>query len=125
MCCFHQGLGLMVSDDDTAFHGEFSDDWTVNGKVESISVCFYLCALTVCLSRCLAIFVHKVILKKISYTFITPPPFLLLQGVLSLANGDCLEGLFSGEWTGGLKVTGTYTKPAVDEPESKESNSLL
>lgn len=26
------GLGLLVSDDDTAFHGEFSDDWTVNGK---------------------------------------------------------------------------------------------
>uniref|UniRef100_A0A4W6DJM0 Alsin Rho guanine nucleotide exchange factor ALS2 n=1 Tax=Lates calcarifer TaxID=8187 RepID=A0A4W6DJM0_LATCA len=28
------GPGLLVSDDDTAFHGEFSDDWTVNGKVE-------------------------------------------------------------------------------------------
>uniref|UniRef100_A0A3Q3KU11 Alsin Rho guanine nucleotide exchange factor ALS2 a n=1 Tax=Labrus bergylta TaxID=56723 RepID=A0A3Q3KU11_9LABR len=28
------GQGLLVSDDDTALHGEFSDDWTVNGKVE-------------------------------------------------------------------------------------------
>ena len=28
-----QGPGLLVSDDDTALHGEFSDDWTVNGKV--------------------------------------------------------------------------------------------
>ncbi|XP_070770301.1 alsin-like [Enoplosus armatus] len=72
------GLGLLVSDDDTAFHGEFSDDWNANGK-----------------------------------------------GVLSLPNGDCLEGLFSGEWTAGLKVVGTYTKPAVDEPENKERNSLL
>ncbi|XP_041806349.1 alsin-like isoform X4 [Chelmon rostratus] len=72
------GPGLLVSDDDTALHGEFSDDWTVNGK-----------------------------------------------GVLSLANGDCLEGQFSGEWTAGLKVVGTYTKPVVDEPESKDRSSVL
>ncbi|XP_056284994.1 alsin-like isoform X1 [Pseudoliparis swirei] len=26
------GPGLLVSDDDTALHGEFSDDWTVDGK---------------------------------------------------------------------------------------------
>ncbi|XP_072301246.1 alsin-like isoform X3 [Eucyclogobius newberryi] len=26
------GSGLLVSDDDTTFHGEFSDDWTINGK---------------------------------------------------------------------------------------------
>ncbi|XP_045909587.1 alsin-like isoform X3 [Micropterus dolomieu] len=72
------GPGLLVADDDTAFHGEFSDDWIANGK-----------------------------------------------GVLSLANGDCLEGLFSGEWTTGLKVVGTYTKPAIDDPENKEKNLLL
>nr|XP_020470120.1 alsin-like [Monopterus albus] len=72
------GLGLLVSDDDTAFHGEFSDDWTVSGK-----------------------------------------------GVLSLTNGDCLEGLFSGDWSTGLKVIGTYTKPAIDEPDSRERNNLL
>lgn len=28
-----QGSGLLMSDDDTAFHGEFSDDWVVNGRV--------------------------------------------------------------------------------------------
>ncbi|KAM4731264.1 alsin-like isoform 2-T2 [Anableps anableps] len=67
------GSGLLVSDDDTVFHGEFSDNWTVNGK-----------------------------------------------GVLTLANGDCLEGLFSGEWRTGLKVVGTYVKPAVDGYENKE-----
>ncbi|XP_029314929.1 alsin-like isoform X3 [Cottoperca gobio] len=72
------GAGLLVSDDDTALHGEFCDDWTVNGK-----------------------------------------------GVLSLSNGDCLEGLFSGEWTAGLKVVGTYSKPAAEEPENKERNRLL
>ncbi|XP_029980633.1 alsin-like isoform X2 [Sphaeramia orbicularis] len=72
------GPGLLVSDDDTAFHAEFSDDWTVNGK-----------------------------------------------GVLTLANGDCLDGLFSGEWNTGLKVVGTYIKPVVDETENKDRNSLL
>lgn len=41
MGVFYQGPGLLVSDDDTAFHGEFSDDWTVNGKVE-------LCLLFIC-----------------------------------------------------------------------------
>uniref|UniRef100_A0AAQ4QXW3 Alsin Rho guanine nucleotide exchange factor ALS2 a n=1 Tax=Gasterosteus aculeatus aculeatus TaxID=481459 RepID=A0AAQ4QXW3_GASAC len=60
------GPGLLVSDDDTALHGEFSEDWMVNGK-----------------------------------------------GVLSLANGDSLEGMFSGEWTTGLKVVGTYFKPSA------------
>lgn len=71
------GSGLLVSDDDTTFHGEFSDDWTINGK-----------------------------------------------GLLHLANGDFVDGDFSGEWAS-LKVIGTYTKPAVDEPESKERNNLL
>uniref|UniRef100_A0A669CCL0 Alsin Rho guanine nucleotide exchange factor ALS2 n=1 Tax=Oreochromis niloticus TaxID=8128 RepID=A0A669CCL0_ORENI len=26
------GLGLLMSDDDTVFHGEFTDDWTISGK---------------------------------------------------------------------------------------------
>ncbi|XP_068185150.1 alsin-like isoform X2 [Antennarius striatus] len=72
------GPGLVVSDDDTALHGEFSDDWIINGK-----------------------------------------------GVLALSNGDYLEGLFSGEWTTGLKVVGTYTKPVGDEPEIRDRNILL
>ncbi|KAM3862238.1 alsin-like [Diretmus argenteus] len=72
------GPGLLVSEDDTAFHGEFSEDWTVSGK-----------------------------------------------GILSLANGDSIEGVFNGEWTAGLKVMGTYTKPALDQPESKDRPSLL
>ncbi|KAK7904907.1 hypothetical protein WMY93_017514 [Mugilogobius chulae] len=71
------GSGLLVSDDDTTFHGEFSDDWTINGK-----------------------------------------------GLLHLANGDFLDGEFSGEWSS-LKVTGTYTKPTMDEPVNKERNNSL
>lgn len=50
---------------------------------------------------------------------------LLLQGVLLLTNGDCLEGLFNGEWTSGLKVAGTYTKPSTDEPVNKERTNML
>lgn len=50
---------------------------------------------------------------------------LPLQGVLSLANGDSLEGMFSGEWTTGLKVVGTYFKPSAGEPEHKERSGLL
>ncbi|KAG7502317.1 alsin-like isoform X2 [Solea senegalensis] len=72
------GPGLLMSDDDTAFNGEFCDDWTINGK-----------------------------------------------GVLSLVNGDCLDGMFSGEWNTGLKVVGTYTKPATDEPENKARRGLF
>ncbi|XP_024919902.1 alsin-like isoform X5 [Cynoglossus semilaevis] len=48
-----------------------------------------------------------------------------LQGVLSLVNGDCLDGLFSGEWNTGLKVVATYSKPAVDEPDNKDRNRLF
>lgn len=28
-----QGSGILVSEDDTTYEGEFSDDWTLNGKV--------------------------------------------------------------------------------------------
>lgn len=28
-----QGTGILVSEDDTTYEGEFSDDWTLNGKV--------------------------------------------------------------------------------------------
>ncbi|XP_017279385.1 alsin isoform X2 [Kryptolebias marmoratus] len=71
------GPGLLVSEDDTVFHGEFSDDWTVSGK-----------------------------------------------GVLTLTNGDSLDGLFTGEWRTGLKVVGTYTKPAADECDNKGGDVL-
>ncbi|XP_029935895.1 alsin-like isoform X2 [Myripristis murdjan] len=67
------GPGLLLADDDTVFHGEFCEDWSVSGK-----------------------------------------------GVLSLVNGDWLEGVFTGEWAAGLKVVGIFTKAAPCEPESRE-----
>ncbi len=57
VCVFYQGPGLLVSDDDTALHGEFSDDWTVNGKVESISV--YILSVSVCHLCSQTMFVYK------------------------------------------------------------------
>lgn len=47
------------------------------------------------------------------------------QGALSLANGDSVEGLFNGDWTSGLKVVGTYTKPTNDEPGISDRESQL
>ncbi|XP_028292919.1 alsin-like isoform X2 [Gouania willdenowi] len=71
------GPGLLISEDDTVFHGDFCDDWTVNGK-----------------------------------------------GVLSFPNGDCLDGVFSGEWSTGLKVAGVYTKQNLTQHENKKKRSL-
>lgn len=119
-----------MSDDDTVFHGEFTDDWTISGKVEVISA---LClGLGVCKGLILIVFktliylfflfitvVTNNTLKQVS--FFTP---LLLQGILTMPNGDSLDGQFSGEWSSGLKVVGTYTKPGIVEPPNKEKNGL-
>ncbi|XP_077584361.1 alsin-like [Stigmatopora nigra] len=72
------GPGLLVSDDDTAFHGELSEDWTINGK-----------------------------------------------GILSLANGDTIDGHFSGEWGGCLKLDGIYTRLTGDEMDDKERKNFF
>lgn len=32
-CFFTQGNGVLLSEDDTIYEGEFSDDWTLSGKV--------------------------------------------------------------------------------------------
>ncbi|CAI9597432.1 unnamed protein product [Staurois parvus] len=71
------GCGVLLSEDDTVYEGEFSDDWTLNGK-----------------------------------------------GVLRMSNGDCIEGVFSGEWGSGIKVNGTYIKPSIYEGEKEETKTL-
>lgn len=30
-----QGSGILLSEDDTTYEGDFSEDWTLNGKVTS------------------------------------------------------------------------------------------
>ncbi|KAM5151552.1 alsin [Mantella aurantiaca] len=72
------GCGILLSEDDTVYEGEFSDDWTLNGK-----------------------------------------------GVLRMSNGDCIEGVFGGEWGSGIKVSGTYIKPSIFEGEKEETKALL
>ncbi|KAM4626097.1 alsin [Discoglossus pictus] len=71
------GCGVLLSEDDTVYEGEFSDDWTLNGK-----------------------------------------------GLLTMPNGDCIEGLFSGDWGSGIKVTGTYSKPCLYDGEKEAARNL-
>ncbi|XP_030642141.1 alsin [Chanos chanos] len=68
------GSGLLLSDDDAVLEGEFSEDWTLNGR-----------------------------------------------GVLSMPNGDSLDGIFVGEWRTGLKVAGTFIKTNLYGMEKKET----
>lgn len=42
-----------------------------------------------------------------------------------MANGDTMEGLFSGDWISGLKVVGTYTKPTNDVPGISDRENQL
>lgn len=44
------------------------------------------------------------------------------QGVLTMANGDYLEGSFSGEWGSGLKVTGSYFKPHLFDADKDKTH---
>ncbi|XP_051478900.1 alsin isoform X4 [Apus apus] len=47
------------------------------------------------------------------------------KGTLTLPNGDYIEGLFSGEWGSGIKITGTYFKPSLYENEKDKPKALL
>lgn len=38
-CFFIQGNGVLLSEDDTIYEGEFSDDWTLSGKVGNNFLC--------------------------------------------------------------------------------------
>uniref|UniRef100_A0A8B9GI58 Alsin Rho guanine nucleotide exchange factor ALS2 n=1 Tax=Amazona collaria TaxID=241587 RepID=A0A8B9GI58_9PSIT len=46
------------------------------------------------------------------------------KGTLTLPNGDYIEGLFSGEWGSGIKITGTYFKPSLYENEKDKPKAL-
>lgn len=58
-----------MSDDDTVFHGEFTDDWTISGKVEVISA---LClGLGVCKGLILIVFKPLIYLFFLFTTVVT------------------------------------------------------
>uniref|UniRef100_A0A8P4G9B9 Alsin Rho guanine nucleotide exchange factor ALS2 b n=1 Tax=Dicentrarchus labrax TaxID=13489 RepID=A0A8P4G9B9_DICLA len=46
------------------------------------------------------------------------------KGVLTMANGDYLEGSFSGEWGSGLKVAGSYFKPHLFDTDKDKTRPL-
>ncbi|XP_054064557.1 alsin isoform X2 [Rissa tridactyla] len=46
------------------------------------------------------------------------------KGTLTLPNGDYIEGIFSGEWGSGIKITGTYFKPSLYENEKDKPKAL-
>uniref|UniRef100_A0A8D3E8B5 Alsin Rho guanine nucleotide exchange factor ALS2 n=1 Tax=Scophthalmus maximus TaxID=52904 RepID=A0A8D3E8B5_SCOMX len=46
------------------------------------------------------------------------------KGVLTMANGDFLEGSFGGEWGSGLKVTGSYFKPHLFDSDKDKTHVL-
>ncbi|XP_003227382.2 alsin [Anolis carolinensis] len=46
------------------------------------------------------------------------------KGTLILPNGDTIEGSFSGEWGSGIKITGTYFKPTLYDPEKERPKRL-
>ncbi|XP_078099408.1 alsin isoform X1 [Sander vitreus] len=47
------------------------------------------------------------------------------KGVLTMANGDYLEGSFNGEWGSGLKVAGSYFKPHLFLDTDKDKTSAV
>ncbi|KAM7365714.1 hypothetical protein PAMP_016627 [Pampus punctatissimus] len=46
------------------------------------------------------------------------------KGVLTMANGDYLDGSFSGEWGSGLKVTGSYFKPHLFDTDKEKTHAV-
>ncbi|XP_042369074.1 alsin [Plectropomus leopardus] len=46
------------------------------------------------------------------------------KGVLTMANGDYLEGSFNGEWGSGLKVAGSYFKPHLFDSDKDKTRAV-
>uniref|UniRef100_A0A3Q4MSH2 Alsin Rho guanine nucleotide exchange factor ALS2 b n=1 Tax=Neolamprologus brichardi TaxID=32507 RepID=A0A3Q4MSH2_NEOBR len=46
------------------------------------------------------------------------------KGVLTMPNGDYLEGSFNGEWGSGLKVTGSYFKPHLFDTDKDKTQAI-
>lgn len=47
------------------------------------------------------------------------------KGVLSLSNGDSIQGSFCGVWSEGIKVSGVYQKAVADEQCTSDVDSLI
>jgi len=49
---------------------------------------------------------------------------LFLQGMLTMPNGDYIEGSFSGVWGTGLKMSGSYYKPSLYDSDKEKAHAL-
>uniref|UniRef100_A0A8C5PPW7 Alsin Rho guanine nucleotide exchange factor ALS2 n=1 Tax=Leptobrachium leishanense TaxID=445787 RepID=A0A8C5PPW7_9ANUR len=47
------------------------------------------------------------------------------KGLLTMSNGDCIEGVFVGIWGSGIKVNGTYLKPTLYDGEIENKSLKL
>ncbi|XP_049267641.1 alsin isoform X2 [Rhipicephalus sanguineus] len=47
------------------------------------------------------------------------------KGVLSLSNGDTIQGSFCGVWSEGIKISGIYQKAVADEHSTSDVDSLI
>lgn len=47
------------------------------------------------------------------------------KGVLSLSNGDTIQGSFCGVWSEGIKISGVYQKAVADEHSISDVDSLV
>lgn len=108
--CLMQGTGVLLSEDDTVYEGEFSDNWTLNGKV----VIFVFRG---------ACFPTEELFIMSEFTVFTCS-LSSSKGTLALPNGDYIEGTFSGEWGSGIKITGTYFKPSLYDHEKDRPKAL-
>ncbi len=50
--------------------------------------------------------------------------YLFLQGVLTMPNGDYIEGSFSGVWGTGLKMSGSYYKSNLYDSDKEKAHAL-
>ncbi|KAI2663309.1 Alsin [Labeo rohita] len=47
-----------------------------------------------------------------------------MMGVLTMPNGDYIEGSFSGVWGTGLKMSGSYYKPSLYDSDKEKAHAL-
>lgn len=116
-----QGTGVLLSEDNTTYEGEFSEDWTLNGKVsERRATPEHSLSHTACTRRhfrlATYIYADTCIIQHIAVP--------ISQGVLTMPNGDYFEGSFTGEWGSGLKVTGSFFKPNLYDSDGDKGRAV-
>lgn len=108
-----KGTGVLLSEDNTTFEGEFSEDWTLSGKVDYLSLNSHIHSYS--FAQMTRFQIHEVCNRSLS---------VFVKGVLTMPNGDYIEGSFSGVWGTGLKMSGSYFKPSLYDSDKDKTHSL-